>query len=63
MVSAAIKANVSKASDKIAKLQAAMVQLWDSLCPEAIGSLDISPSDFDDYLANLQIAKVSNSYL
>ncbi|CAM6098496.1 unnamed protein product [Calypogeia fissa] len=59
-VSTAIKANVSKASDKITKLQTAMVQLWDSLGPEAIASLDISPPDFDDYLANLQIAKILN---
>lgn len=60
-VSAAIKANVTQASARIATLQTAMAQVWDSLGPEAIASLDISPFDFDDYLANLQIAKVWSS--
>ena len=47
-----------KASERIGKLQTAMMQLWESLGPEALASLDINPSEFEDYLANLQIAKV-----
>jgi hypothetical protein len=49
---------VCKASERIGKLQTAMMQLWESLGPEALASLDINPSEFEDYLANLQIAKV-----
>ncbi|KAL2620879.1 hypothetical protein R1flu_001084 [Riccia fluitans] len=55
-----IKENVSKVAVRIAALQTAMVNVWQKLGPEAMAALDISPSDFDDYLTNLQIAKILN---
>lgn len=56
--SSTIKENVSKVASRIAALQTTMVNVWHTLGPEAMASLNISPSDFDDYLTNLQIAKV-----
>ncbi|KAL3681120.1 hypothetical protein R1sor_024076 [Riccia sorocarpa] len=56
----AIKENVSNVAARIASLQTAMVNVWQTLGPEAMAALDISPSDFDDYLTNLQIAKILN---
>ncbi|KAL3681375.1 hypothetical protein R1sor_024331 [Riccia sorocarpa] len=56
----AIKENVSNVVARIASLQTAMVSVWQTLGPEAMAALDISPSDFDDYLTNLQIAKILN---
>ncbi|KAG6541757.1 hypothetical protein Mapa_016769 [Marchantia paleacea] len=58
--SSTIIENVSKVASRIAALQTTMVNVWHTLGPEAMASLNISPSDFDDYLTNLQIAKILN---
>lgn len=54
--SIALKESVEKASAQVASLQAAVVSIWHTIGPQALASLNLSPSELESYL--LRLSKV-----
>lgn len=57
--STALKQSVEKASAQVASLQSAVVNIWHTIGPDTLASLNPSPLELESFL--LQVTKVNST--